>query len=319
MRSARIVPRNMGYYVHICNRISGMPGEYPFGDVEKEKFVRLLTEISSLFTVEVLAYQVMGNHYHLLVYVPEKPVSVVEAARRHNLYYEGRKAPYDPERDAEALSRLAEWMNNPSCFVSMLQQRFAVWFNRSRPLRRRGGLWGDRFKSMILQGGRTLFGILCYIELNCVRAGLADDPAHYRFGSWGCWSGGGRHPFAENFLKHLRHILPPEAGNDHSMTAAERFIRRELARRYASDLNLSSDEIHERAERAAAGPGLLEVCNRRVRYWTDGGIIGGKLFVMEIAAQCRTAESLAKRRLKRLVPKGGEGIFSFKTLRTIPG
>ena len=42
MRKARIkLKKNDGYY-HLYNRIAGMPGDLPFGDVEKEKFIRII-------------------------------------------------------------------------------------------------------------------------------------------------------------------------------------------------------------------------------------------------------------------------------------
>jgi len=39
--------------------------------------------------------------------------------------------------------------------------------------------------------------------MNAWRAGLVDDPADYRFGSWGEWCATGTHPFADNLEKHI--------------------------------------------------------------------------------------------------------------------
>lgn len=41
-RQARIKPEQIGAYYHVTNRIAGMPGELPFGDIEKEKMVGLI-------------------------------------------------------------------------------------------------------------------------------------------------------------------------------------------------------------------------------------------------------------------------------------
>ena len=85
MRIARVKPKT-GTYYHIINRVAGEPGWYPFGDVERQKFVDLVEKFSHLFTVEVLAYQTMGNHYHILCYAPAERLSVAEAVARHNAF-----------------------------------------------------------------------------------------------------------------------------------------------------------------------------------------------------------------------------------------
>lgn len=40
-RTGRIKPRDEGAYYHIMNRIVGEPGNYPFGDVERETVISL--------------------------------------------------------------------------------------------------------------------------------------------------------------------------------------------------------------------------------------------------------------------------------------
>jgi hypothetical protein len=37
------------------------------------------------------------------------------------------------------------------------QQQYTNWFNRTRPRGRRGRLWADRFKSVILESGRAVW------------------------------------------------------------------------------------------------------------------------------------------------------------------
>ena len=48
MRIARLKPQDAdrhGTYYHMMNRIAGLPGEFPFGDVEREMFIRLLKKL----------------------------------------------------------------------------------------------------------------------------------------------------------------------------------------------------------------------------------------------------------------------------------
>ena len=70
MRSARIrYDRELCYY-HLLNRVAGERNFFPFGDVEKEQFFRLVLELSRLYAVELLSLVVMSNHYHIVCAAP---------------------------------------------------------------------------------------------------------------------------------------------------------------------------------------------------------------------------------------------------------
>ncbi len=55
----------------------------------------------------------------------------------------------------------------------------------TRPTTGGGFFWGDRFKSLWVEDGDTLINLLAYVDLNFVRAGIVDRPAHYRWCSLG--------------------------------------------------------------------------------------------------------------------------------------
>ena len=62
-----------------------------------------------------------------------------------------------------------------SGYLQRLKQRFTQWFNRRKG--RRGVLWEERFKSVLVEGsGDPLSTMAAYIDLNPVRAGLVEDP-----------------------------------------------------------------------------------------------------------------------------------------------
>jgi hypothetical protein len=46
-------------------------------------------------------------------------------------------------------------------------------------------LWGERFKSLIVENGETLINCLAYIDLNPLRADLVKRPEDYRWNSLG--------------------------------------------------------------------------------------------------------------------------------------
>ena len=57
-------------YYHTMSRVAG--GEMLFGDVEKEAFRKIMRRMERFSGVEILTYAVMGNHFHLLLRVPER-------------------------------------------------------------------------------------------------------------------------------------------------------------------------------------------------------------------------------------------------------
>ena len=65
-------------------------------------------------------------------------------------------------------------------FVKDVKQRFSQSYNRRHG--RKGALWEERFKSVLLEGNvGTLSTVSAYIDLNPMRAGIVDDPKDYRF------------------------------------------------------------------------------------------------------------------------------------------
>ncbi|MFO7821868.1 MAG: hypothetical protein R6V56_07450, partial [Lentisphaeria bacterium] len=205
-------------------------------------------------------------------------------------------------------------MRDVSCFVKDLQQRFTCWYNRT--YERRGRLWGDRYKSVVLDGNHALWECLKYVEMNPVRAGYCADPADYRYCSWGRYCGSGKHPFAAAFHKHLARYHE-DKGADLSMEDVATLLRMELARVAASERNERPEEIEKVQKEARSGvPFELQV-TRRVRYWTDGTIIGSKSFVREFAAQVFGNERVKQKRLtgSKAEKEGVPQIFSFRKLQ----
>ena len=58
-------------------------------------------------------------------------------------------------------------------FMKTLKQKFTLWFNRKHD--RIGVLWESRFKSVVVEGDwNSLLKVAAYIDLNSVRAGMAE-------------------------------------------------------------------------------------------------------------------------------------------------
>ena len=270
MRRARLKPNGIPMFYHLYNRVAGEPEFYPFGATEKEKFIRLLHRVQKFFVVEVLAYQVMSNHFHLLVYAPEEAPSPAEVVRRYEDYHDGKRTI---SIDDPLCVELGQRMRDISWFMHALQQQFATWYNHSRSSQRRGALWAQRFKHTLLGEAEAVWACWKYIEMNPVRAGLVKDPGDYRFSSYGAWRGKGSHPFADN-LQH--HMLPILQGLYPYSTLQEVYSSLQHALVKPRDrMTAHGDDLSE----------SLDMLDHRTKYWVDGLVIGTTIFVRDIIAR----------------------------------
>lgn len=315
MRYPRVAPVGVDTFMHIYNRVAGTAGEYPFGPVEKEEFVRRLSALTEFYVIEVLAYQVMGNHFHLLIHVPEALPTPEETVRRHRARYPGKRP-----MDARSLScrKLIPKLRDISAFMKDLEQPFSRWFNRTRPVRRRGHLWAERFKNTVLEGGLAVWDCWKYIEMNPVRARLVSDPADYRFCSAGFWSATGHHPFEAAIERRLMSTFRGLLGVE-SLADLKRELRKEFARMRATDARQSQEQIRAAVAVAAEKERFTTCVDRRVRYWVDGLVIGSERFVRDTLVATRRGSRLAGRRLVQAMGPDSARIelYCFKQLRVL--
>ena len=62
MRQARLKPDYQDTWHHCYNRTVGTRADRPFGDAEKEMFVRLLKRLAAFYSVRVVSYTFLSNH-----------------------------------------------------------------------------------------------------------------------------------------------------------------------------------------------------------------------------------------------------------------
>ena len=110
---------------------------------------------------------------------------VAEVAKRLKEYRE----PGCGELARELHEGFSYRMHDLSEFMKGFMQRFTQWYNRST--KRSGGLWEDVFKSVLVEDGLASRTMAAYIDLNPLRAGIVPDPAEYRWSSYGEAMGGG--------------------------------------------------------------------------------------------------------------------------------
>ena len=324
MRSARMKVVGEGCYYHLINRISGCKGEYPFTDVDKEYGFRLLENLSKYFLVEVISAAWMGNHFHLVVYAPspEELPSIQSIAARHNAYYKSMRKKFKygaqlPNINPENIAlchKTGLKMIDISYFMRAFQQRFTTVYNQTRE--RRGRLWGDRYKSVILEKNHSLEACIAYVELNPVRAGLVEYPADYRFTTWGRYCGSGRHMFHDNFVKHLKTDIMTEDASGWNDDEVFAYFRSELTRIVVGEAGADSEEIHAAQQQARRKESMPIRFLRRTRHFSDGAIIGSKLFIREVAGRFQEQERVNKKQFSRGISPSGTAIYCFRKLQS---
>lgn len=187
MRTPRraVILKNRTQFFHVISRV--VDRRKIFGDEEKQVFLRMVRRQESFSGVKVLAYSLMGNHFHLLIEVPVRPVEISddEIWERMKLLHSREKIEeFEQELQYHKSQGHGDWvsefferqfarMYDLSEFVKEIKQRFSIWFNQRNE--RKGTLWEERFKSVLIEGQTgALMRVAAYIELNALRAGLVE-------------------------------------------------------------------------------------------------------------------------------------------------
>jgi putative transposase len=111
----------------------------------RDTYTSMLRETLRRFPkIDILNYVITSNHVHLLVYVKEGP--------------------------------------ELSNAMQFLQGDFGQYYNQHKG--REGAFWRDRFHSTMIQSGEHLSQCLFYIDMNMVRAGVAEHPRDWKHGGY---------------------------------------------------------------------------------------------------------------------------------------
>ncbi len=311
MRSARIKETGAAFY-HIMSRV--VDRRMIFDSDEKERFRELMRACEAFCAVQVVTWAVLDNHFHILLHVPARQmVSDEELVQRLESLY-GTKAAREVERklqryrqagEHEAAERLkgryTRRMYDLSEFAKTLKQRLTQSYNRRH--RRKGTLWEERFKSIIVQGARlALLTAAAYIDLNAVRARMVADPKDYRFSGYGEALGGSAD--ARGGLG----LAMSESGRsaDWARVSAEYRIflygqGQERGRDQGGEPLSPGIPADQVAAVLARGGELsrAELLRCRVRYFTDGAVLGSRAYVDEVLERHRSLFGRKRRSISR--------------------
>lgn len=317
-----------------------------FGPQEKERFRVLMRMMESFSGCRVLSYCIMSNHFHLLLEVPPMPLrcegsgikglSDQELIKRLSAIYpestvahvavelQNAQASGNQSYRDDIHARYTYRMNDLGQFMKTLLQRFTQWFNGRHE--RTGRLWEDRFKSVIVESGTASRSIAAYIDLNPLRARMVEDPADYRWSSYGEAVGGG----TKGGGKKAREGLVRACMSQHGVGfEVEKW--KEVSRIHHRNMGyaLQRGGNHAVAMRDTERDGtdhaeesiihFADMLRHRVRYFTDGAVIGSKEFVNEVFSGARERFAPRRRDGARRMRGGGKPaagvLWSMRDLR----
>ena len=175
-----------------CVRRAFLCGDDPFTgknfDHRKQWITSRLRFLSYIYAIDIAAYAVMSNHYHVVLHVDAeraKGWSKEEVVERWTQLFNGHllveRWMKGEKLDAGQLEKVDEfiekWRNrltDISWFMRCVNEKIAFMANKEEGCK--GRFWEGRFKSQALLDEAAVLTCMAYVDLNPVRAGLAETP-----------------------------------------------------------------------------------------------------------------------------------------------
>ena len=146
-----------------------------------------LKQLSTIFCIDICAYAIMNNHYHLVLNIDcdgVKKLTDIEVAERWCSLHEMPVLMhrYLTQQDTHSSTKavcqhiISEWrerLSSISWFMKILNQTIARLANKEDDCT--GHFWEGRFKSQALLDEKALLTAMAYVDLNPIRANMADS------------------------------------------------------------------------------------------------------------------------------------------------
>lgn len=275
--------------------------EFRFLAEHKKTFRDMLERQAQFCGVEVLAFCILDNHFHLLVRVPYSEQSSTDEIllQRYKALYAGRPIPKSALTIEEVESILKEGgstakllrkqllarMGNVSIFVKELKQRFSIWYNNH--FDNVGTIWCEPFKSVLVEDLPNVLKLVsAYIDLNPIRAGICESPEDYPFSTIGEASRGSS--FARKGLLNIY------LSKHWSSTCKKHFYLLSKDQPLNPGKGLNYNDVGEMLGIHSNVP-IGQLLRQRLRVFSEGGIIGHANFVKQIESFLQQKHAFKKR------------------------
>ncbi len=135
-----------GYYYHVYNRGS-RKGDIFFSEENYNYFLRLIKANSNKYSTSIIAYCLMPNHYHLLLF----------------------------QREGGSISKTLQTTLNS--YVQAVNKRYKF----------SGSLFQGKVNSILVESDKYVVHLARYIHLNPVKAKLVPSPIQWRHSDYSRW------------------------------------------------------------------------------------------------------------------------------------
>ncbi|MFW7526674.1 transposase, partial [Vibrio ostreicida] len=152
----------------------------------REWIASRIQTLSQIFCIDICAYAVMSNHYHLVVHINQARAQAMSDQQIIERWSQLHTQPVLIQRflshslgsDAEhqaALTLIAQWRERLfSLSWFMRELNFEIALKANKEDRCTGHFWESRYKSQALLDEKALLAAMAYTDLNPIRAGLSD-------------------------------------------------------------------------------------------------------------------------------------------------
>ena len=153
----------------------------------KEWITNRLRELANSFTIEVCAYAVMSNHYHLVLKINDEQSKLItdeEVIERWMKLFNGHvlinrhlkgecHSSGEKDKVQEIIDEWRQRLSDISWFMRCLNESIARQANAEDKCT--GRFWEGRFKSQALLNEQAVLSCMVYVDLNPIRATLSDN------------------------------------------------------------------------------------------------------------------------------------------------
>ena len=169
----------------LCGKdsISGRSYEHCRHQIEHD-----LLRLASIFFIDVAAFAVMSNHYHVVLHVDRdsaKKEDAKEIVRRwHQLckpkevsqkFIRGEHLePHERNQIDALVDTWRKRLHDISWFMKVLNENIARSANKEDECT--GHFWESRYKSQALLDEKAVLSAMAYVDLNPIRAAMATTP-----------------------------------------------------------------------------------------------------------------------------------------------
>ena len=262
---------------HLVSRIAHRV--YFLKDEERDEFIDMMRRSAEFCCLELIGWCIMTNHFHILVYLPNRRVLEEDEILRRYGVLKGDTAAAQLAKSFEEwrlkgesgeklvkkeLDKLYVRMFDVGEFMKILKQWFSMEYNRRYS--HKGTLWESAYHDRIVeQSISKMAECLGYIHLNPIRAAVADKFDGYFWSSYTAFRRGNR--LSE---KGMRFIYGDDDSLDEITERHEALLERllekeklrraeEIARKRAAGYEMPVDSLTTEAMIAQAAAHLEKV------------------------------------------------------------